>query len=273
MTNTDRSDCCPAHIHPGAFGITCSHTVLEISHVHSQQDQESSGGTQIIIFQTKLKSESPTTFAGIRSRRSGGFGETAVAGSDNVGQRGDPDDSRRLTGKWCDCHSMDPANSFANPADLYLVQAYSSNANWTQYVPKGSVQLIQFIGSGAADTFDSRTGLGWNGRATPQQVSAGGGNDRIITGSGNDVIVGSSGDDYLDGNSGNDTIDGGSGRDTIYGRSGNDYLNGDRDRDRIWGGSGDDVLRGGSGYDDLYGESGDDHLYGEADPDLLEERR
>ncbi len=95
------------------------------------------------------------------------------------------------------------------------------------------------------------------------EVDAGGGNDVVTVGAevpigvtlrggpGNDELTGGGGPDKLIGGPGNDILNGGGGADSLYGGPGNDILN---------GGPGNDVLRGGPGQDTLIGGPGENQL-------------
>jgi Ca2+-binding RTX toxin-like protein len=119
-------------------------------------------------------------------------------------------------------------------------------------------------------------------------VSAGPGNDTVITYSGNSSVYGDDGDDilylngsgdYAVGGAGNDDLwglgvdgifigDGGTGNDMVQGSLGNDLLSGGGGDDLIIGADGVDVINGGSGNDRLQGgEGGSDNLDGGADTD------
>jgi serralysin len=80
-------------------------------------------------------------------------------------------------------------------------------------------------------------------------VSAGGGNDYLITGNRDDIARG---DD------GNDLINGGKGADTLYGGNGNDYLIASRGNDTIYGDGNDDIIDARDGSNILYGGEGND---------------
>lgn len=113
-------------------------------------------------------------------------------------------------------------------------------------------------------------------------ISAGGGNDQIMTtnpGLQGVSIIGDDGDDWIWANTPAPlTISGGNGHDTIYGGSGHDQLQGGAGEDWIYGFNGYDYLRGddgndhlygGSGYDNLLGGTGNDSLFGQSDGDTL----
>ncbi len=120
-------------------------------------------------------------------------------------------------------------------------------------------------------------------------VTAGAGNDTILTGDDADLIDAGSGDDTVDAGVDNDTVLGGDGADTITGGEGRDSLDGGVGDDVIDGGDptlpqadiadtlGDpltgnnaDTLSGGDGDDTLRGGDDGDILLGGADRDLLD---
>ena len=71
-------------------------------------------------------------------------------------------------------------------------------------------------------------------------VTAGEGDDNVITGSGSDFVLGGEGDDTINTGDGDDTLLGGEGSDTLTGGAGDDWL---------IGGEGSDTLTGGTGAD------------------------
>lgn len=113
-----------------------------------------------------------------------------------------------------------------------------------------------------------------------ENVSAAGGDDRLVgndannrllAGAGNDTIDGGIGDDFLRGDAGNDHVSGGVGDDTVFAGAsdeGDDTLEGNAGDDLLGGGAGNDLVAGGGagssdgGSDTLFGGSGDDTLLG-----------
>ena len=71
------------------------------------------------------------------------------------------------------------------------------------------------------------------------------GGDELSAGGGADRIFARSGDDSVDGGTGNDRIRGGNGDDALFGGDGKDRLRGGQDNDYLDGGDGDDYLNGG----------------------------
>ena len=119
-------------------------------------------------------------------------------------------------------------------------------------------------------TLDNRSNrLDLSGDEVAYDVSARGGNDRIIGGESHDIIAGGAGNDRLYGRDGMDRIDGGAGSDRLYGGDDDDVLAGGLGNDRVYGGDGADALSGGAGNDSLYGNDGDDSLDGGAGNDRL----
>ncbi|MCV2876753.1 Hint domain-containing protein [Rhodobacteraceae bacterium XHP0102] len=111
-----------------------------------------------------------------------------------------------------------------------------------------------------------------------ENITTGGGNDRIIGdaidnvlsgGAGSDVISGGLGNDTVFGGEGEDIVDGGSGNDILYGGAGFDDLDGGTGDDQIFGGDEGDFLIGGDGNDTISGDAGDDMLLGNSGDDLL----
>jgi len=112
-------------------------------------------------------------------------------------------------------------------------------------------------------------------------IKLGSGNDYLDSGNGNDLIYGGSGDDKIWGGRGDDVVYGGSGNDridednvyasndTFYGGSGNDWIEGDKGDDKLWGGVDNDTLWGQEGADELHGGYGSDMLNGGRGRDIL----
>jgi Ca2+-binding RTX toxin-like protein len=100
-------------------------------------------------------------------------------------------------------------------------------------------------------------------------VSAGAGDDTVVTGDGNDTITGGDGNDEISTHAGDDDVSGGAGHDLIFGGDGNDRLTGDGNADTILGGYGDDLVLGGTGDDDMRDGFGADSLYGGAGRDAF----
>ena len=80
-------------------------------------------------------------------------------------------------------------------------------------------------------------------------MSAGDGDNLIITGTGNDTITSGAGSDNVTSGAGNDTITTGSGNDVINAGAGNDIVNAGTGNDRVIAGAGTDTLIGGGGHD------------------------
>ncbi len=122
------------------------------------------------------------------------------------------------------------------------------------------------------DEFDYLLGIDHihiNARSGNNEISGGGGNDRLTSGDGNDVLSGGAGHDNLYGNDGNDMLDGGTDNDWLYGGDDNDVLDGGTDNDWLYGGDDNDVLYGRAGRDYLSGGGGNDVLAGGAGKDFL----
>ncbi len=83
--------------------------------------------------------------------------------------------------------------------------------------------------------------------------------DDLTGGGGDDKILGRGGNDRLDGGAGDDDLRGFGGRDLLIGGAGDDNLKGDGGRDTLDGGSGDDTLWGGSRDDVFIFREGDGH--------------
>lgn len=90
------------------------------------------------------------------------------------------------------------------------------------------------------------TGEGVDILTSIENISSGGGNDRLI---GNGIA------NYISSGAGNDTVFGGHGNDTIYSSYGDDIVNGDAGDDRIYSEWGSDTVTGGLGRDILFGGS------------------
>lgn len=100
-------------------------------------------------------------------------------------------------------------------------------------------------------------------------ISAGGGNDRVITEDGNNQVNGDAGDDQLFSGTGDDILNGGDGNDTLNGNTGDDTLNGGNGNDVLFGGFDTDVLDGGAGDDFLIAHFGADTLTGGEGVDIF----
>jgi Ca2+-binding RTX toxin-like protein len=98
-------------------------------------------------------------------------------------------------------------------------------------------------------------------------ISAGAGDDTVVTGDGNDTVAGGDGNDQISTHGGDDRVSGGAGHDLIFGGDGNDNLSGDGKADTLFGDYGDDLLLGGAGDDELRDGFGADTLYGAAGRD------
>ena len=152
-----------------------------------------------------------------------------------------------------------------------------------------SVSHINFTGGDGNDNFTNftsidTTALGQNGNdnlttgggidrviggAGNDTISGGGGNDSLFGGFGDDTILGGAGDDLLRGGADNDDLRGNDGNDRLLGEQGDDDLFGQGGLDRLIGGNDDDTLRGGDDRDFVAGGFGDDNLFGESGNDNL----
>ncbi len=110
------------------------------------------------------------------------------------------------------------------------------------------------------------------------EVWADGGNDSVLGAAGDDTIVAAEGSNTIDGGDGADLLGAGGGDDLLLGGVGNDVmdggggadiLDGGAGQDQMWGGEGGDSLAGAAGLDTLIGEAGADTLLGGDDADLL----
>ncbi len=108
---------------------------------------------------------------------------------------------------------------------------------------------------------------------TAVDISAGSGDDRVVTTSLTDLDVlinGDGGDDLLFGSQGDDIVNGGDGTDIVYGLAGADRLSsGAGATDFVFGGAGDDVITLGAGPNRAFGEDGDDIINGGPDADTI----
>ncbi|MDF3607815.1 pre-peptidase C-terminal domain-containing protein [Paracoccus sp. DMF-8] len=137
------------------------------------------------------------------------------------------------------------------------------------------------------------TGQGQDTLLSIENVTTGGGNDRLtgnaaanrlVSGAGNDTLSGGAGNDTLDGGLGNDVIDGGAGIDTLLfsgagavrvnlgataaqntGRG----LDTIRNMENVTGSTGNDVLTGNAAANRLEGAGGNDRLFGGMGHDTL----
>lgn len=114
-----------------------------------------------------------------------------------------------------------------------------------------------YLGSNTGVRVDLRSGLGQNGHAAGDRLSA------------IESLIGSNHADYLAGNHLANGLAGKAGADHLLGFGGNDTLWGDGGADRLEGGAGDDQLFGGSGNDVLHGGPGADLLNGGAGRDRV----
>ena len=124
----------------------------------------------------------------------------------------------------------------------------------------------------------NRGGNDNGGTNAHDQITTGGGNDRVFGGLGNDTLHSGSGRDAVNGEGGNDLIHGGddgdfllgaAGFDTIDGGNGNDTISGDTFADSLSGGAGNDVMLGGDGFDQIRGGSGHDRVWAGSSPDRV----
>ena len=133
----------------------------------------------------------------------------------------------------------------------------------------GDMNLENAIGSSFADRI--------TGTNTANTISAGAGNDVILSRGGNDYVTGGLGADEFVNSSGNDVFLGDGGADTAVGHLGQNQFFGGSGRDVLLGGTNDDHLEGGAdndllsgdgysqyfgGNDRLVGGDGDDNLMG-----------
>ena len=100
-------------------------------------------------------------------------------------------------------------------------------------------------------------------------VTAGAGDDTVVTGDGNDTVTGDDGNDEISTHGGDDNVSGGAAHDLIFGGDGNDHLTGDGNADTILGGYGDDLVLGGTGNDQMRDGFGADSMYGGAGNDMF----
>ena len=112
-----------------------------------------------------------------------------------------------------------------------------------KWVAKSSVKRIVIVGGPHDDVIRIDPKL-----AIDAHVTAGGGDDTVVTAGGDDSVLGGKGDDVIFTGAGRDRVEGHSGDDYINGGSGRDKLNGDSGRDTLVGTSGD-WRKGGSGQD------------------------
>ncbi len=97
------------------------------------------------------------------------------------------------------------------------------------------------------------------GRPVPAgRVTAGEGNDHVVTGTGADNISAGSGNDRIRAGAGNDTLIGGEGDDLMLAEAGNDRLWGQEGNDTLNGSAGNDTMTGGVGADVFFFNSGRD---------------
>ncbi|PLX39331.1 MAG: hypothetical protein C0606_02050 [Hyphomicrobiales bacterium] len=120
----------------------------------------------------------------------------------------------------------------------------------------GGVDTAVFSGSGnitvdLRKTGNQNTGQGSDKLTAIENVTSGGGNDRL---------TGKAGANKLVGNNGNDTLSG---------LNGNDLLLGGNNNDKLFGGNQNDTLKGGGGADTLRGDAGNDQLFGQAGVDTF----
>ena len=108
-----------------------------------------------------------------------------------------------------------------------------------------------------------------NGGNGNDEIEGGDGGDTMYGGAGNDDMEGGDGDDLLIGNDGNDIMEGGLGNDMFRGGTGVDLIEGDEGDDEAFGGDGNDTLRGGDGNDLMDGSAGNDFVDGEDGNDIL----
>ena len=107
------------------------------------------------------------------------------------------------------------------------------------------------------------------GIAVEDRISAGAGDDYVMTRGGADLLDGGDGDDTLAAGAGDDTALGGAGADIIDGDDGDDSLNGGAGDDDLWGMFGSDTLAGEAGADTLNGGAGINRLSGGAGDDVI----
>ncbi len=150
-------------------------------------------------------------------------------------------------------------------ADTWLGSASTGDA----FLSAGEGNDIVLTGAGD-DFVDGETGNDVISTAGGRDNAAGGeGNDALTLGKGNDTGSGDGGNDTVSGDAGNDFITGGSGDDVLDGGDGDDVIFGQSDDDTITGGAGDDTIFGQSGDDFIAGGAGDDQLWGGEGADVF----
>jgi Ca2+-binding RTX toxin-like protein len=117
-----------------------------------------------------------------------------------------------------------------------------------------TVDLADGFATGESSGIDTLVGI--------QNLTLGGGADRVYGDGAANYVVSNAGDDYVDGRGGGDLVYGGRGNDTLIGGDGDDILVGDEGDDLLMGGAGNDRLNGGAGNDVFMGGQGDDYFDG-----------
>ena len=134
----------------------------------------------------------------------------------------------------------------------------------------GLSQIVTACGGGDGDDGDDDNTLSVGaeltyielvGTSAPDQL-IGTGNDatKVTAGDGDDYIITFNGSDYLAGDAGNDLIWAYDGDDIIYGGAGNDVIDPGGGDDKIYAGAGDDTIKLSAGFDFEDGGEGNDTL-------------
>ena len=158
--------------------------------------------------------------------------------------------------------------AFQKKKNLSLVQSLVATMGLSQIVTacgggRGSAVTTETSNNSSTSTDASSaiTYVELEGTSAPDQL-IGTGNDatRVSAGDGDDYILTFNGSDYLTGDAGNDLIWANDGDDIIYGGAGNDVIDpGDGD-DQIYAGPGDDTIKLSAGFDFEDGGEGNDTL-------------
>lgn len=184
--------------------------------------------------------------------------------------------------------TLNTIKTIADPArpekadDVYLIKTLRTNTDGSQdlLVISGGrtqefddVKRVNADGGAGNDTFIFKPGI-----SIPVSIQGGDGNDHLeydgtgnatmSAGAGDDNIITGSGADSVDGGSGKDHIETDGGSDTAIGGAGDDEIDGGRGDDMIWGdntdgtGSGKDFLDGNVGNNTITAGAGDDIVIG-----------
>ncbi|PLX39332.1 MAG: hypothetical protein C0606_02055 [Hyphomicrobiales bacterium] len=120
----------------------------------------------------------------------------------------------------------------------------------------GGVDTAIFSGNGKITVDLRKTGIQNTGQGNDKLLNI----ENVTSGGGNDKLTGKGNNNVLNSNNGHDTLSGLDGKDTLLGGGGND---------KLFGGNQNDVLKGGAGADTLRGDAGNDQLYGQGGPDTF----